>query len=145
MFIGLIADTAIWVSDGNPVAPYNVAIAVLACGIVLCVANWSENYGETDVQMTQNLLEALRSVFGDWKVLLLGIAQSVFEGAMYTFVFMWTPTMTQGGNSIPHGIVFSSFMVACGIGGCLFAFLLRWASEETIMPLVFIVSAGVRA
>ena len=29
----------------------------------------------------------------DSRIAALGIAQSCFEGAMYTFVFMWTPAM----------------------------------------------------
>lgn len=51
-------------------------------------------------------------------MLRLGLLQALFEGAMYTFVFLWTPAMSQAGHSIPHGVVFSAFMVSCALGGC---------------------------
>ena len=66
--------------------------------------------------------------FADTKVLCLGLIQSLFEGAMYTFVLEWTPALTpdiesstKSNNadadgdghvgSIPHGYIFASFMV----------------------------------
>ena len=66
----------------------------------------------------------------DTKVLCLGLIQSLFEGAMYTFVLEWTPALTPAelpaaankdtaydadgdghAGSIPHGYIFGSFMV----------------------------------
>lgn len=60
----------------------------------------------------------------DSNVLCLGIIQSLFEGAMYTFVLEWTPALTpvlppsesadfhdDHRGAIPHGYVFATFMV----------------------------------
>ena len=37
--------------------------------------------------------------------------QSLFEGSMYTFVFLWTPALSPGGEHLPHGMIFACFMV----------------------------------
>lgn len=39
----------------------------------------------------------------DQKVALLGAMQSLFEGSMYTFVFLWTPALSPSGEHLPHG------------------------------------------
>lgn len=76
-------------------------------------------------------------LFADRKILYLGLIQSLFEGAMYTFVLEWTPALTpstppheSGGKrhlltesdgdddghigAIPHGYIFAAFMVRLG-------------------------------
>ena len=49
---------------------------------------------------------------------MLGMIQSLFEGAMYTFVFMWTPALQAGIATadgefaeLPFGLIFASYMV----------------------------------
>lgn len=42
--------------------------------------------------------------------------QSLFEAAMYTFVFLWTPALSPRGEKIPHGMVFACFMAASMVG-----------------------------
>ena len=61
--------------------------------------------------------------FTDKKILCLGLIQSLFEGAMYTFVLEWTPALTPATKEvdsadgveeeagIPHGAIFAGFMV----------------------------------
>ena len=34
---------------------------------------------------------------------MLGAMQSLFEGSMYTFVFLWTPALSPDGEHLPHG------------------------------------------
>lgn len=38
--------------------------------------------------------------------------QALFEGSMYTFVFLWTPALSPGGEALPHGFIFAIFMTA---------------------------------
>ena len=48
------------------------------------------------------------------QIWLVGISQSLFEGSMYTFVFMWTPQLEETnptGDTLPYGTVFAIFMV----------------------------------
>ena len=55
----------------------------------------------------------------DPKIALLGAMQSLFEGAMYTFVFLWTPALSPAGESIPHGMIFATFMVSSMVGSAI--------------------------
>jgi hypothetical protein len=55
----------------------------------------------------------------DPKIALLGAMQALFEASMYTFVFLWTPALSPKGESIPHGMIFSCFMVASMAGSAL--------------------------
>jgi len=63
----------------------------------------------------------------DYKILCLGLIQSLFEGSMYTFVLEWTPALTPANldpanvdtatssserSTIPHGYIFAGFMVS---------------------------------
>ena len=65
-------------------------------------------------------------VVADYKILCLGLIQSLFEGSMYTFVLEWTPALTPAEldpakvesatsgterATIPHGYIFAAFMV----------------------------------
>lgn len=69
------------------------------------------------------LVHAARALFANRDLLLCGIAAAAFEAAMFVFVFMWTPALEALDDSIPHGVVFSSFML-CSIVGAQLASLL---------------------
>jgi len=61
----------------------------------------------------------------DRKIALLGIIQSFFEGAMYIFVFMWTPALeSTSAQAISHGWIFASFMICVLLGSNLFKYFL---------------------
>lgn len=47
---------------------------------------------------------------------LLGAMQTLFEGSLYTFVFLWTPALSPAGQRIQHGRVFACFMTARMLG-----------------------------
>merc|ERR1711907_30205 len=70
----------------------------------------------------------------------------IFEGSMYSFVFMWVPTMLQlvGYGNLPTGLVFSCLMVCISLGGLLFSpsMLLSLTSAENVGIGIFIVSAA---
>jgi len=86
---------------------------------------WSENYGDSRVDVKQTLMNAVHAVTTgrcvrfdlfvivctDSRVLLLGLLQSLFEASMYTFVFMWTPALTARGDALPLGLIFACYMV----------------------------------
>ena len=55
----------------------------------------------------------------DPKVALLGAMQSLFEAALYTFVFLWTPALAPAGERLPHGMIFACFMMACMAGSAI--------------------------
>lgn len=56
---------------------------------------------------------------------MLGAMQALFEGAMYTFVFLWTPALSPKGEHIPHGMIFACFMVSSMVGSAIAGRLLN--------------------
>ena len=54
--------------------------------------------------------------------------QSLFEGSMYTFVFLWTPALSPDGEHLPHGMIFACFMVSSMAGSALAGRLLAHGS-----------------
>jgi hypothetical protein len=52
-------------------------------------------------------------------IALLGAMQSMFEAAMYSFVFLWTPALSPNGEAIKHGLIFRNLMTACMAGSYL--------------------------
>lgn len=141
---GWIAQSAVSYMD-HPVAPFDVSFVFLLLGTLLIATSWKENYGDVKTPTLSAITEAAKRILATKNILYLGIAQSLFEGSMYTFVFMWTPTLEAGGMAIPHGIIFASFMVCCSIGGTLFEFLTHHMSVEHLMRNVFIASAVIMA
>lgn len=55
--------------------------------------------------------------------------QSLFEGSMYTFVFLWTPALSPNGEPIPHGMIFSCFMASSMVGSAIAGRLLGNGSK----------------
>jgi MFS transporter, MFS domain-containing protein family, molybdate-anion transporter len=94
-----------------------------------------------------SVASAWHCITADGRVLLLGLIQSLFEGAMYTFVFMWVPTLLAlaPNGKLPTGLVFSSFMVCVTIGGALSAAMLRRVTVEAGSCAVFAAAAAAMA
>jgi len=110
----------------GPVAPFDVSLLFLAVGSLLVAFNWSENYGDTQIDMRTTLHNAWTRMISDRKIVMLGLIQSFFEGAMYIFVFMWTPALeSTTDHPIYHGWIFGSFMICTWIGSYLFGVLLE--------------------
>ena len=80
----------------------------------------------------------------DEKIALLGAIQSLFEGSMYTFVFLWTPALSPNDEEIPHGFIFATFMLASMLGSSLASRLMSRSSlrVESYMQIVFAVSSA---
>ena len=79
----------------------------------------------------KNGLEVIQS---DKRILYLGLSQSLFEGAMYSFVFLWTPAMTFGleKTDLPFGLIFASFMAAVMGGSIGFTRILQEKPIEQV-------------
>jgi hypothetical protein len=78
----------------------------------------------------------------DEKIALLGAIQSLFEGSMYTFVFLWTPALSPNDEDIPHGFIFATFMLSSMLGSSIASRLLaRKLKVEGYMQIVFSISA----
>jgi MFS transporter, MFS domain-containing protein family, molybdate-anion transporter len=108
--VGIIA--AIANEQGGPTAPLKLSFALLVLGAIIIQVTWKENYGDQNSQLSSGVKDGFKVVLTNKNVALIGFMQSLFEGAMYTFVFMWTPALK---NTTPFkpllGWIFSAFMV----------------------------------
>lgn len=142
------------------VAPFDVSMVCLVIMMGMLMHTWVENYGDQTATTTQSFSTALHAIKSDKRVLCLGLIQSLFEGAMYTFVLEWTPalapSLTPTSNSsssphgsleekeegIPHGIIFAAFMVSVMIGSYLFDLARKTHTIESFMRPVLLVAAA---
>ncbi|KAJ3062567.1 hypothetical protein HDU98_001558 [Podochytrium sp. JEL0797] len=143
---GVVASTAndMW----GPVAPFDVSAAVLVATAIAIALFWNENYGDnTSTSLLGNFKfnDSLSRMYKDKRILALGISQSLFESAMYIFVFLWTPTLEKlSDDPIQHGWVFACFMVCCMIGSEVFSILLNSyaLSVEEFSSYIFFVAGA---
>merc|ERR1712110_1268320 len=117
----LIADSL------GEIGPFQAAIALTVLALFFVVF-WPENYGGSSSEKADKAEEkegpsALSVIMNDKRIALTGAVNALFEGSMYSFVFMWVPTMLGclKGSSLPTGLVFSSFMTCMSLGGLLFS------------------------
>lgn len=91
-----------------------------------------------------NLLLYYIHFVSDEKIALLGAIQSLFEGSMYTFVFLWTPALSPNDEEIPHGFIFATFMLSSMLGSSIASKLMARSSfrVESYMQIVFAVSSA---
>lgn len=129
------------------IGPFKAAIALTALALVFVIF-WPENYGGkeggTEAENDTKTL-AWNLIKSDRKVFLLGSVNALFEGSMYSFVFMWVPTILGAlrGSPLPSGLVFASLMTCISLGGVLFSpsMLLSIAPAEYLGVGCFVVGA----
>ena len=107
--------------------------------------------GDGSTQGVPSVGRALAVACNDRGVLLAGLVQSLFEGAMYTFVFNWVPTLqmntpalSPGGTCVAQcafsriqGLIFAAMMLCISLGGTLYPLLRRTASVGSIAVAVY--------
>eukprot|EP00923_Selenidium_pygospionis_P008048 GHVN01013643.1.p1 GENE.GHVN01013643.1~~GHVN01013643.1.p1 ORF type:complete len:498 (+),score=26.97 GHVN01013643.1:202-1494(+) len=118
---GLLASAV--VTTFGKVGPFDVSIIVCICLATIIWFTWNENYGKpSQIGGDESFFAAVRSAFQTmWDkidIVLCGSVQACFESSMYTFVFMWTPSLP---DHINHGLIFACFMTAVIIGSALAA------------------------
>lgn len=109
------------------IGPFQGAIALTTLALVL-VLRWEENYGEAQegahesTSFWKQFTDGWKLVASDSRVLRIGLIQALSEGGIYTFVFMWVPTLLSMNppGGVPTGCVFSALMMAITIGGIVF-------------------------
>ena len=85
--------------------------------------DWDENYGAVASIQACPPLDIFKR---DNKILLLGLAQTFFDSAMYVVRYAWMPALAMG-KEYPqsYGIVFAALMVSVMIGGICFSMARR--------------------
>jgi len=122
---GLVATVAAEQSSLGYVGPFIVALIPLILGTIVVGTTWTENYGDSSVEILATFTNAFNAFREDIRIPIIGLVQSLFEGSMYTFVFMWTPALTasmtsEEKSSLPFGLIFACYMVCIMIGSSLF-------------------------
>jgi len=136
---GVIVNFA--VSQYGPVAAFDCSAIVLGIGTLIILATWTENYGN-DNNNSYALGEAFRTFRDDPRVFVLGWIQSLFEGGMYLFVFMWTPALSSvTEKKLNHGWIFACFMLSCMIGAEFFNRANKIVATEKLAAFTFILSS----
>ncbi|GAM17291.1 hypothetical protein SAMD00019534_004660, partial [Acytostelium subglobosum LB1] len=136
------------------VSPFMWSLGLLIICTLLVIANWNENYGNATVSLESTFKNSFQYLLNDRTIIKLGFIQSLFEASMYTFVFMWTPTLQQSGvaasdsvsgtaaeNDLPFGLIFATFMVCIMIGSSIYNMLPK-VPPETLARWIFAVSIG---
>ena len=140
------------------IGPFHGAVALTTLALVL-ILGWEENYGEETVgehnksSLVHQFMEGWGHTISDSRIWRIGLTQALGEGAMYTFVFMWVPTLLSlsppGG--VPTGCVFSSLMMAITMGGLCYPALQGFIrsflpskhnSEEVCASFVYFLAAA---
>lgn len=128
---------------GGYCGPFDMSIVCLAIGMVLIAIFWTENYGERESDeeqssMLEKLTDAFQVLRSDRNMIMLCLIVSCFEGAMYAFVFNWTPALESKSIPPPHGVIFSLFMMSCMIGASLTTIIGNSVKPMLRLTLTFI-------
>lgn len=128
------------------VGPFMLALVPLACLAALVLRYWPENYGESSGSISLSLMNTWSVMIADTRIMCLGAAQACFEGAMYTFVFLWNPTLDAAAKDdmpreLPLGLIFAAFMVCVMAGSSIFTLLMRGDKLEHIPFMIHLTAA----
>lgn len=127
------------------VSAFNVAAAVLALASGLIASRWTERYGDQSVSAVASLAKSCESIRGRYVLFALGLVNSLYEAALYVFVFMWTPSLERRaatvGVHMGHGLVFAIFMLCKMAGSQGFHLLSMSLSPTACLQVVFLGSA----
>ena len=113
---GLIAQAS--ADQFGYLAPFLMALAPLTTGLLCCWKWWDVDQPDGQHSLLTGFQDGLAAM--NPNIWILGLSQSLFGGAMYTFVFLWTPALDMSKTTIPYGLVFATFMVMISIGSGIF-------------------------
>ncbi|KAG0378844.1 Molybdate-anion transporter [Mortierella sp. AD032] len=150
---GIVANIAVeW--SGSLAAPFVVSALTLVFAGLLISSSWEENYGESKTNASgsvlRTMLEGLVVLKSDVNILSLGLAQTVFECCMYTFVLLYTPALEASikasGNQeslLPLGYLFSGMMFCSMMGSIGFKILsARGIQTDNLLSLALFVAGS---
>jgi len=130
------------------VAPFFLSMAFLIFSAVAVTWTWNENYGDSKMELSNVFSGGFSAIRKDTRVLLLGSMQSLFEGSMYVFVFMWTPLLSETVSEFSdsslglHGLTFASYMVMIMVGSAVYSLLRDKFTTETLYTYMLCVAAA---
>lgn len=134
---------------GGFTAAFDLAAMLLLTGLLLISFTWRENRGEEHSEGLASggnspvalLTRGVKTISSESALVGLMAIVAGFEGAMYSFVFNWTPSLTEGASSPPVlGGVFATLMLAYTAGSLIFQLLgvPRKGKPSAVDPLVLL-------
>jgi len=135
-----VGETAFHV--GGLCSPFDLAIALLLVGLLFISLRWEENYGspgasgeQTSEQasLATQVKEGVQAIAGSKQLMIIMMMVACFEGSMYTFVFNWTPALSNKLSTPAFGMVFASFMMAYMCGSSTFDLLRGKGASVTLL------------
>jgi len=138
IFAGVLGDVAVGVAGMRSVAggplhvggycsAFDLAILVLLVGLGLVSCLWEENFGSVaggaECDLVAQVRAGVRSICRSEQLVAIMVMVACFEGSMYTFVFHWTPALSNAYSTPAFGMVFASFMMAYMCGSSTFDLL----------------------
>merc|ERR1719188_1260469 len=131
---------------GGDCVPFDLAVICLAAAAVLAGVLWEENYGSASEEGSSNaltqVLEATAMLWRTPKVGLLCVIVSCFEGAMYAFIFNWTPALQSRTSPPPYGLIFSLFMMSCTCGASVHTVMADLMKPSLRLMAVFVLGGA---
>jgi len=117
----------------GPVGPFQGAVTTTFFALILVASLWTENYGDAGgvvLSFHGHIAGAFSTISKDSKISRIGLIQGLVEGALQTFVFLWSPALRQLSASAPsstigldeygepaYGLIFGAFMACAVVGG----------------------------
>ena len=136
------------------VSSFSLSAFFLICGYVAAGQLWTENITKNDdgdndknKRNTKNIIsDSVCLVYRDMSIFLLGVTSAAFEGAMFTWVAVWSQTLLHftDDSHESFGQVFSILMLSCMIGSITFSVVVMlWKFELQHSLFVVIVVASI--
>lgn len=122
---------------------FDVALCALLVASLLAALRWVERFGGDGASggAAESLWQSIRTIRRSRALTYLGLVNSLYEAALYVFVFLWTPALERraalGGSGTSHGLVFSIFMLSKMMGSQIFHSLSYSFSAATCLQIVF--------
>ncbi|KAI8382904.1 hypothetical protein BD560DRAFT_204284 [Blakeslea trispora] len=120
-------------------APYMASVGLLCLASIAISSLWTENYGHhaTNARLIKTLSTGIHTLFESKDIMMIGLAQTLFECSMYIFVLLYTPAIedtlakmtSQSGENVPLGYLFSTMMLAAMTGSLCFQAVERQAKR----------------
>jgi len=121
--------------------PFDAAAMGLVLGWGIIWTQWKENFGTVDTGSESDAANR-REWLTSWPLWACGIIVACFEGAMFIFVFNWTPAMTPAGHTPPHGLVFAMFMMCAMCGSCAVTLVQESVNIRKLALPMLLLAAG---
>jgi len=126
---------------GGFCSPFDLAILLLVVGLLLISFLWEENYGTSEASqpgseqegLAKQVMDGAQAIASSKTLMIIMGMVACFEGSMYTFVFNWTPALSNKLSTPAFGMVFASFMMAYMCGSSTFDLLRGKGASVTLL------------